>query len=54
MRVSNSLDPDHAQNFDVSVPSPNCFEALSTYDNCGQRIRLGVAFEKVNCLCAVT
>ena len=54
MRVSNSLDPDHSRNFDVSVPGPSCFEALSAYDNYRQRVRLGVVFEKVNGLCAVT
>ena len=45
--VSNSLDPDQAQQFIGPDLGPNCLQRLSA-DTSMQKVKVGVVFEKVN------
>ena len=48
IRVSNSLDPDQARHFVGPDLDPNCLQRLSADDTSRQKVKVGVAFRKVN------
>ena len=51
IRVTNSLHPDQPQHFIGSDLGPNRLQRLSADDTSKQRVKIGMVFRKVNCVC---
>ena len=48
--MSNSLNPDQVRHFDRPDLGPNCLQKLPADNISRQRVKVGMVFQKVNCV----